>query len=62
MAGNKRGFASSGRIRDASAEARRAARAGPWLITRVRQRERLWILRLRFELYVNFAEAGCPEE
>lgn len=36
--------------------------AGLCLITRVRQRGRPWILRLRFELYVNLAQMEVPEE
>ena len=42
--------------------ARHTEGAGLWLITRVRQAGRTWILWLRFELYVNLAEKALLEE
>ncbi|CAM5707620.1 hypothetical protein SPURM210S_04850 [Streptomyces purpurascens] len=48
--------------REGRSGTRGADGAGLCLITRVRQRGRPWILRLRFELYVNLAEMEVPEE
>ncbi|GGV25145.1 hypothetical protein GCM10010293_22930 [Streptomyces griseoflavus] len=62
MAGNKRGSGFAGGFRHHSAVARRAMRAGLCLITRVRQRGHGWIVRLRFELYVNLVRKEFPEE
>lgn len=41
---------------------RRRGDAGLCLITRVRQRECSWILKLRFEPYVNPTPVEGPEE
>jgi hypothetical protein len=53
----QQGFTREGRV-----ITRRPNGAGLCLITRVRQRGRPWILRLRFELYVNLGWKAVPEE